>query len=370
MDKRILIVVTLVGLAILACGQEPTPPPTYTPYPTYTPIPTSTPKPSLGPVTFSSDFDEEAEKPVNVGTSFDYGITTLYAYWPYGRVEEGTPFRWDFYHEDSHFYGEYGVFDDTSGYAWQWIYGTSGEALKPGTYELVVKVGEEVVLRDGCVVKEAKAAFGPIVFAEGVTEDDQPINPTSSFPAGTWKVYAIFDYRGMRDGMEWKRKWYFEGEEDLSKTEVWDAGESGAFWLRFYDEAGLASGNYELELYVEGQLLQSGTFVIEKSAPTPTPTPTKVPSTPTPTQVPPTPPPTQPPATTATLRVTNWTGMRVGFFINATQYFIEPNSTLTLELPPGRYPYTISRTGYSPARGVAELEAGRIYDLSITAEVG
>jgi len=62
--------------------------------------------------------------------------------------------------------------------------------------------------------------------------------------------------------------------------------------------------------------------------------------------------------------------MRVGFFINATQYFIEPNSTLTLELPPGRYPYTISRTGYSPARGVAELEAGRIYDLSITAEVG
>jgi len=69
------------------------------------------------------------------------------------------------------------------------------------------------------------------------------------------------------------------------------------------------------------------------------------------------------------LRVTNWTGMRVGFFINATQYFIEPNSTLTLELPPGRYPFTISRTGYSPAKGVAKLEAGHIYDLPITAEV-
>ncbi len=75
-------------------------------------------------------------------------------------------------------------------------------------------------------------------------------------------------------------------------------------------------------------------------------------------------------STVGMLNVINWTGMRVGFFINATQYFIEPNSTLTLELPAGRYPYTMSRTGYEPYRGVAELEAGQTYNLSITAEVG
>ena len=153
-----------------------------TPYPTHTPTPT--PKASLGPVTFSSDFDEEAEEPVDVGTSFDYGTTTLYAYWRYEGVKEGMPYRWDFYHEGSHFYGMDQTLDSTSGHAWQWIYRTSGEPLKPGTYELVVKVGEEVVLRDSCVVRERVAEVRPTPTDTPTPTPTETATPTNT-PAPT-----------------------------------------------------------------------------------------------------------------------------------------------------------------------------------------
>jgi len=110
-----------------------------------------------GPVVFSSDFDDTAGEPVDVGLTFEQGIFRLYAYWPYEDVEPGERFRWDFYHDGAHFYGEYGTFEFEFGNEWQWIFETDGEPLESGTYELVVKVGDEVVLRDAREVREAPA---------------------------------------------------------------------------------------------------------------------------------------------------------------------------------------------------------------------
>lgn len=177
-------------LCLVGCGQQATPLATPTPSParTPTPTPTPTPKASFGPVAFSSDFDDEAEKPVNVGTSFDHGIPRLYAYWPHEGVEKGTRFRWDFYHNGSHFYGGYGTFNHTSGYQWQWIFRTSREPLEPGTYELVVKVGEEVVLRDSCVLRERVAEARPTPTdtpAQTPTEVATPTDTPAPTPTNT-----------------------------------------------------------------------------------------------------------------------------------------------------------------------------------------
>lgn len=54
-----------------------------------------------GPVVFSSDFDDTAGEPVDVGLTFEQGIFRLYAYWPYEDVEPGERFRWDFYHDEA-----------------------------------------------------------------------------------------------------------------------------------------------------------------------------------------------------------------------------------------------------------------------------
>ena len=167
-----LTVAMLLGL--VACGGAASPPisepsevtqtatsvsqSTATPTEVPEPTPVASPSPDhpghFGPVVFSSDFDDETEEPVDVGMAFDHGITRLYAYWPYNGVQVGQSFRWDIYQDDSHFYGKYATLDYESGYQWQWIVETDRDALAPGTYELVVKVGEEVVLQDSCTVRE------------------------------------------------------------------------------------------------------------------------------------------------------------------------------------------------------------------------
>ena len=104
--------------------------------------------------------------------------------------------------------------------------------------------------------------FGPIVFAEGVAEDNKPINPATTFPAGITMVYGIFNYEGLKDGLEWTYTWYRDGELEATRTEIWKSGEEGSAWVNLWNDAGLPSGNYELRLYLGDKLLQSGTFVI------------------------------------------------------------------------------------------------------------
>jgi dipeptidyl aminopeptidase/acylaminoacyl peptidase len=115
--------------------------------------------------------------------------------------------------------------------------------------------------------------FGPISFAVEVNEDNQPVSPASLFPADTQEIHAVFDYEGMSDTDVWERRWYQAGVEVSSGSGTWEAGERGTFDLSL--TAGgqpLGGGSWTLELYVNGELAQTGTFSIEAS-PTATPPP-------------------------------------------------------------------------------------------------
>jgi predicted component of type VI protein secretion system len=197
-DRLLALMLTAAMLlGLVACGGAASPPTSEpsevtqtatsvtqsTASPTEVPEPTPVPSPSpdhtghFGPVIFSSGFDETAGEPVDVGMAFDHGITRLYAYWPYNAVQVGQSFRWDFYHDGSQFYGEYATFRDSRGHQWQWIFETDGDPLSPGTYELVVKVGEEVVLQDSCTVREEPSPTATV--APSPTHTAAPL-PTST----------------------------------------------------------------------------------------------------------------------------------------------------------------------------------------------
>jgi Tol biopolymer transport system component len=107
----------------------------------------------------------------------------------------------------------------------------------------------------------------PIVFATGVTDDNQPIGAGITFPEDIEEIHAIFDYAGMSDGDTWERRWYQDGEDMGGGSGAWDGGESGTFDLSL-DGGGepLGAGTWKLEIYVNGELARSGTFVIEASA--------------------------------------------------------------------------------------------------------
>ena len=107
-------------------------------------------------------------------------------------------------------------------------------------------------------------AFGPITIAKDKTDANEPIDPTNTFPAGTLRVYALFDYEGMSTDLEWGRTWYRDGEEYVSKTEQWTGDESGtwALWLFVTSGDPLAPATYELRIFIEGRQVQSATFVV------------------------------------------------------------------------------------------------------------
>jgi predicted component of type VI protein secretion system len=107
-------------------------------------------------------------------------------------------------------------------------------------------------------------AFGPITFAKDKTDANEPIDPTSTFPAGTLRVYALFDYDGMSEDLEWGRTWYRDGEEYVAKTAAWTGNEDGTWSLWLFRTSGdpLVPATYELRLYLQGKQVQSATFVI------------------------------------------------------------------------------------------------------------
>ena len=107
-------------------------------------------------------------------------------------------------------------------------------------------------------------AFGPITFARDKTDANEPIDPATTFPAGTLRVYALFDYEGMSTDLEWGRTWYRNGEEYVSKTGIWSGKESGTWSLWLFRTSGdpLVPATYELRISLQGNQVQSATFVI------------------------------------------------------------------------------------------------------------
>lgn len=95
------------------------------------------------------------------------------------------------------------------------------------------------------------------VFADGVTESDEPTNVVRLLPSGTEGVCGFWDFEGMQDGMTWDAIWFVDGEQNDGGSilgDTWVGGESGNWWVCIFDEdEGLADGLYELTIQIEGE---------------------------------------------------------------------------------------------------------------------
>ena len=102
-----------------------------------------------------------------------------------------------------------------------------------------------------------------------------PSLATAAFPAGTKQIFAMWTYHNMQDGMLIRREWYLDGTLWIKREEPWDFDKYGAEGviddISIYDfDAGLSSGFYRLQLYIDGveQVITdeaSRTFTIYKS---------------------------------------------------------------------------------------------------------
>jgi hypothetical protein len=98
-----------------------------------------------------------------------------------------------------------------------------------------------------------------------VLNERTPIWASESFPEGVTQIYALFDYRGLRDGQIWRAEWIKDGAVlDIFTTEKpWSGGGTGTFWVKAFSDKGLNPGDWEFRLYLDGKLQQTAQFTIE-----------------------------------------------------------------------------------------------------------
>jgi hypothetical protein len=111
------------------------------------------------------------------------------------------------------------------------------------------------------------ASFAPIILCDEV-KDGKPVNPRTTFPAGTKKVTGYWTFKGMARGQEWGRRWLRDGQVIVDKMNLqWNDEESGWNSLALTDDSaqGLDAGTYALHLFLGKTEVQKATFTIQKA---------------------------------------------------------------------------------------------------------
>lgn len=140
------------------------------------------------------------------------------------------------------------------------------EELVPGEYRADVYVdgilGQSLLFRVQETIDQPPV-IGLIAFAEGIDDSGQPVRPRTTFAQGAKAVYAAYEFSGLRNGLSYEEVWLLEGLEQTSNSRQWARGEQGWGWAKLASLEGLTPGDYELQLYVDGDLLRQGHFSVE-----------------------------------------------------------------------------------------------------------
>ena len=123
--------------------------------------------------------------------------------------------------------------------------------------------------RGTITITPSGASVGPLAFRTPDEESASSASGDRVFPSGTGRVEVAFDVRGIPAGALIVLKAYRNGEEDvaLGTVERWTGPTTGRVQREIRAPVagtllGLFAGNYQVEVYVEGELLRSGRFRI------------------------------------------------------------------------------------------------------------
>jgi len=230
--------------------------------------PTGTPR--FSRLLFAPDVTENDE-PTAIVTQLPSGSTHIYLFFDYENMQDGLTWEARWYYN-----GEYdeggsippGPWAGGESGTW-WVAILNEQGLADGEYRVELYVEGEKLAEASIVVGgegTGQPTFRNLTFAEGITDDGQPVNPGRLLPAGIQRVYAFFDYEGMRDGLAWSRTWYYEGEAVAEGSGTWDQGASGSTWVALDSREPLEPGSYRLELYIEGTMVAVADFTVAGEA--------------------------------------------------------------------------------------------------------
>ena len=114
----------------------------------------------------------------------------------------------------------------------------------------------------GSSAKKAKKATKPtitdMVFCDNVTEEGLPINPSAILNSGQKRIFASFEFDGMRNGTKWGQVWTVDGKPVLQDEGKWEDGPRGRKTLAVASRKALPDGEYNLIITVGGAIISQG----------------------------------------------------------------------------------------------------------------
>jgi hypothetical protein len=129
------------------------------------------------------------------------------------------------------------------------------------------------------------SVFSPLVFAEALDNNYQPVNPRTVFNNPLQRILAYYSYNNMLEGVQWTALWFRDGQLVHYETKPWDGAAGGYGYSDWNAEPyEWLPGEYRVDLYLGLDWKVSGSFTVTGDPPTPVPSPTSTATiTPTPT---------------------------------------------------------------------------------------
>lgn len=236
----------------------------------------------FGAISFCSDVSTTGD-PLYVSDTFPSDSKQVLAYIPYTGMKDGE--SWGMYWTVD---GE--EYADERNQAWElgsegWVsYDiTRDGVLKEGVWHVDLYRGDTLVSSAECTISseistpleepssiyQDNAGFGRIQFAESLSDEQIPVDPSDTFQYGITEISAYFPYFGMSDGISWTREWLHDDEEFVKVDDTWSEGREGVTSrnMGYESEDPLDPGTYTLNLYINGQLARSAEFTVLQPEP-------------------------------------------------------------------------------------------------------
>ena len=138
------------------------------------------------------------------------------------------------------------------------------DSLEPAIVRLKEALASVVMYGD-LTDNEVRAEFGEVTFGSAVNADNIVQDVQEQFPQNARIIYAQLEYENMDAESRWMTRWLLNGEEYLTTPyESWVYGESGTAWVSVFNNGGLNSGTYELDVFVDGRLVTRDTVVVQR----------------------------------------------------------------------------------------------------------
>ncbi len=205
-------------------------------------------------------------QPINPALQFASGITDIYAVFDYSGFTDGKDLTYVWYVDGFELQRDSFAWDGgESGSSWVNVFDDNG--LSDGLIELELIFDGVSIYRGGVTIGEgpgpgpSNPVVGDIRFAP--VDDNGDFGTFGDTFSDIFEVVGEFEYSGMTDGTEWGYTWFYEGQNVADNSLIWDGGETGTYDLYLSHPDGLPAGEFSLEIYVEGQTVQTGNFTIQ-----------------------------------------------------------------------------------------------------------